>query len=546
MTQVSVSAYDASYLPILRAYADKLDLQSTIDECINGEMEISPGLVVKAMVLDAGTGRTPLFRLNDYFRDKDREVLLGEDIPPEKLRDHTLGRVLDRLYDFGTRKILTRIAAAGLKLARIEQSGVHFDTTSIRTWGDFDPEKDDPVLMTYGHSKDRRPDLKQFVISLLTVKGGLPVMFSAEDGKASDQKLNGDVIAMISDYFSEHGLPELKVYVADSAMVNQENLRLLGDIPFVSLLPGRYSARAELAAKAVAADEWTDLGTLARASGGSKRAAKYQAWETAVELHGETYRACVYHSSAGNSRGLKSLDRQIQREKQALEAEARQLAKREFFCEADALAEAAKLRNGAHHTVAARVEEKPIYGRGRPASSGKRVPKAIRHVLRVTVEENAEAVSNARKVAGCFVLISRRLDPAEVGSAQLLRIYKEQSDVEKNFEFLKDPMILDSLFLKTPRRIEALALVLVITLFIWRLAQYIMRQRLAQHGRFVPGWKNKPTQAPTTFMMTTKFRQVIVLTINGERKFAAPLRADQLAFLWALDLEETIYLQTVT
>jgi hypothetical protein len=40
-----------------------------------------PGLVVVAMVLDTLSGRSPLYRLIDFFEGKDTELLLGEDIP---------------------------------------------------------------------------------------------------------------------------------------------------------------------------------------------------------------------------------------------------------------------------------------------------------------------------------------------------------------------------------------------------------------------------------------------------------------------------------
>ena len=39
---------------------------------------------------------------------------------------------------------------------------------------------------------------------------------------------------------------------------------------------------------------------------------------------------------------------------------------------------------------------------------------------------------------------------------QILRTYKEQNAIEKNFSFLKDDQIVNALFLKRPERIEAL------------------------------------------------------------------------------------------
>jgi hypothetical protein len=63
-----------------------------IDALLDCEAEVSPGRVVLAMILDALSGRSPLFRLQEFYEDKDIELLLGESIPLSKLNDDTLGR----------------------------------------------------------------------------------------------------------------------------------------------------------------------------------------------------------------------------------------------------------------------------------------------------------------------------------------------------------------------------------------------------------------------------------------------------------------------
>ena len=63
-----------------------------------------------------------------------------------------------------------------------------------------------------------------------------------------------------------------------------------------------------------------------------------------------------------------------------------------------------------------------------------------------------------RRLAGCFVLLTnvpttgdRALDAKGV-----LRTYKGQYGVESEFAFLKDPLVVNDLFIKTPSRIDAL------------------------------------------------------------------------------------------
>jgi len=65
--------------------------------------------------------------------------------------------------------------------------------------------------------------------------------------------------------------------------------------------------------------------------------------------------------------------------------------------------------------------------------------------------------------------------------------------MEKNFGFLKDPIIVNALFLKSRRRIEALGLILVLALVIWRLMERTMGASLKDSSTKVVGWNNKQT-----------------------------------------------------
>jgi len=72
-----------------------------------------------------------------------------------------------------------------------------------------------------------------------------------------------------------------------------------------------------------------------------------------------------------------------------------------------------------------------------------------------------------------------------------LRLYKEQHGVERNFGFLKDPLIVNDLFLKSPERIEVLGMVLLIALLVWNLMERAMRQYVGESQRTIPGWDKK-------------------------------------------------------
>jgi len=118
----------------------------------------------------------------------------------------------------------------------------------------------------------------------------------------------------------------------------------------------------------------------------------------------------------------------------------------------------------------------------------------------------------------------------------VLAAYKEQHGIERNFGFLKDPLIVNDLFLKKPERIEVLGLILLISLLVWNLIEHVMREYLRQATSTVPGWDDKPTTKPTTFMMSTKFKGVQIVECGGMRQYAVPLTPTQKQYLEALGL----------
>ena len=82
---------------------------------------------------------------------------------------------------------------------------------------------------------------------------------------------------------------------------------------------------------------------------------------------------------------------------------------------------------------------------------------------------------------------------------------------------------------------------MLLALLIWRLIEHQMRTRLAATDATVPGWDNKPTARPTGYMMTVKFKGLLILKLGNERRLASPLSLTRLAFLNALGLSPKIF-----
>ena len=545
----AIEVYPVHHLPIIKAYADQLGLVSLINHYVPTAMEVDAGTVVLALVLDTLSGRSPLYRLEEFFAQQDTELLLGKTVPPQALNDDTAGRVLDRLYDFGTMRLFTACAVRAATRFGLERRYVHFDTTSRSVWGDyqFAETQDLPFQVTYGYSKDKRPDLKQFVLSTLCVDRAVPIWGQPADGNASDKTLNTTLLSEIAQLLAQYGVqPGAYIYIADAALVTEDNLAALRDTLFITRLPATYSACARIIAEAVAHNHWEMVGVLAQTPPTKHRPGTfYKVAEGEVTLYGKPYRAVVVHSSSQDQRRQQHLAREIQASYATLEATVRAAARQEYFCHADAAAAAAKLRalQSAYHGVEVAVQERPQYGPGRPSSTRPRVVKALRYGLQITLHERAEVIARKTQETGCFVLLTNVPTAGEMAhrAGDVLRAYKEQHGIEQNYGFLKDPLIVNSLFLKKPERIEALGLVLLLALLLWRLVERSLRVHVETTGQPLTGWDKKATQKPTAFMLMTKFAGVMVIKVEGQRQLAHPLSTVQQQYLVALRVPATSF-----
>ena len=72
----------------------------------------------------------------------------------------------------------------------------------------------------------------------------------------------------------------------------------------------------------------------------------------------------------------------------------------------------------------------------------------MRYGLLATIIEDEQAVSRLREEAGCFVMITNVPKEGEnsYDSKKIIKAYKDQYGIEQNFGFLKDPVIVNSIY----------------------------------------------------------------------------------------------------
>lgn len=226
---MSIEVSNLDHLGIVAGLIDEIGIVPKINEFLGEHQaeKISAGQVVKGMILNGlGLVSSPLYLFSCFFEGKATQHLLGEGIKAEYLNDDRLGRVLDRLYQSGLNQVFISIVLEVVKKYEIEVTTVHLDSSSFPVQGEYETDsvlssqQEEPrtVRITYGYSRDRRPDLKQFMMDLIcSADGEVPLWMRIGDGNESDcqqfaqimkdfkSQLNWDsLIVLDSAFYSFH------------------------------------------------------------------------------------------------------------------------------------------------------------------------------------------------------------------------------------------------------------------------------------------------------------------------------------------------------
>ena len=77
-----IAAYAVNHLPIVKEFAMKLGLVEIINNLIPSEMDVEPGIIFLGLILDTLSGRTPLYRLENFFPTRIRNCFWeGRSVP---------------------------------------------------------------------------------------------------------------------------------------------------------------------------------------------------------------------------------------------------------------------------------------------------------------------------------------------------------------------------------------------------------------------------------------------------------------------------------
>lgn len=146
------------------------------------------------------------------------------------LRDDQLGRALDHLFDADRGALLTEIVVRAAREFDVRMDELHNDSTTIRFTGQYRLAKGRSIrgrrapYISWGHSKDKRPDLKQLLYIMTTSSdGGIPVQFRCGDGMANDSTTHIETWETLRKATGRTDF----LYVGDSKLCGYETMRYI-------------------------------------------------------------------------------------------------------------------------------------------------------------------------------------------------------------------------------------------------------------------------------------------------------------------------------
>jgi transposase len=522
--EISINVQDIDHLGIIAGIIDDIGIVEIIDKELgtHPQEKVSAGQVVKAMIINCmGFLTAPLYLFSDFFSGKATEHLIGEGIKAEYLNDSRLGRVLEQLYEYGVSLLFIKIAYVMVERFRIKIRSGHIDGTSLSVQGKYIESKEEkeseaknmeekeeepiPIKINYGYSRDHRPDLKQFTLSLLTTgEEGLPLFMQVGDGNKLDSQAFPE---MLKEFQSQWQGEKVDLFVMDGAFFVEKNLRDFPEgINWISRVPLTIKAAQDLT-KTLLLEQFTR----------SNLYQDYHFCTVCSEYAGVKQRWVVIESEQRKQADLISLSKRIEKSFTLNKKSLLSLEKKEFACEADAISAAEDFgKNLIYHSLTElNIVAKPHYQRqGRPRPEDE--ISYYTHHIQANLVEDKTAIQTYRHQAGRFILATNLLDETQWTADLILQEYKAQQTTERGFRFIKDPLFFATrVFLKSTKRIMALAMIMTLALMVYSLGQLQLRQALETANSTLPNQKGKPTSRPTLRWILQCFQSVHLVFVNG-------------------------------
>ena len=459
-----------------------------------------------------------LYMVEDFFKNKPLKQLFGkDDIKPEYLNDDSLGRTLDRLYEYNITEIFEEIAKNALDSLGIKVKTINLDSTSFHVDGEYknseleqlkdnedDNEQRRAIHITKGYSRDYHPELKQVVLNLIVENSsGIPLMLKVANGNQIDtkgfNKITKEHINSLKESYNER----LSI-ISDAALYVEDTIKDLDskNAIFATRVPMKLK-EAKRVLKELKDEELTKIDK------------NYSYKAITLEHFSVNQQWIIYKSNLSNKKETVTLNDNTLKSSSSELKQVNRLKKRVFYCKEDAVSAYKELKqnNKFIELTDYNIIEKPKFkSKGRPKKSEK--PSSFEYYLDFRTYMSIETIEDLRvQKCGYFILATNDLT---IGAKELLDEYKTQQRVERGFRFLKSPEFLsDAIFLKSPKRVEAMLMIMTLCLLVYAALEYKIRKELKEKNLTLPNQLNKEIQNPTARWIFQIFFAIRMVYISG-------------------------------
>jgi transposase len=200
----------------------------------------------------------------------------------------------------------------------------------------------------------------------------------------------------------------------------------------------------------------------------------------------------------------------------------KQLSKEKFTCPLAAVEVAQRFGQKLKYHNLANIQAVELTATPSEAESiGGSTPEKISYCLQATLVRDQGVIDRETSCAGRFVLATNVLDITQLSHDQMLLEYKAQQSAERGFGFLKDPLFFtDSIFINSPERVEAVAMLMGLCLLVYTLGQRQIRQALQQAQLGIKNQLGNLTERPTLRWIFQCFQAIHLLLVNRVKQIS--------------------------
>lgn len=502
------------HLGLVAGMFDELDIEKVIDENIplsNSNRNISAGECVKAFILiGLGFVQRALYLTPAYLKTISIDKLFNRSLNIEYFNDDAMGHTLDRLYEFGTTSLFSKISNVACQKLSLDARFKHLDSTSFHVDGVYNSnnEAEDAVIkVTKGYSRDHRPELNQAILNLIVEnKAGIPILMEAVNGNNSDKT---DFPRIVNSLSSGLINPNITEYiVADSALYTQKGLEeISSDWKWITRVPETLKMTKEVIGE-VNSEEMKVINE------------KYKYQKYIKNYADIKQRWLIVFSEDSYKREIKTLNKNLLKTTNKEMIEFTNLKMEEFACEQDAIIALNKFKKKcllSEFNSIEIIKKSNFKDKGRPKKNAK--PDFYTYQIVGNISISIEKKEKLQQKKGFFIIATNELDEEKLSDTELFEAYKNQGKVERGFRFLKDPQFMAStLFLKSPKRIEALMMIMTLSLLVYAALEYKTRQLLKEKNQTFPNQIDKEIQNPTMRWIFFYFKGIEVLHIKDKKE----------------------------